>query len=61
MSTLTGFEGYKLSELERIAYDTQNFLAQEILTRCATTTMEDEYQMEAAAKHRAQYVRREPT
>jgi hypothetical protein len=55
----TGFEGYKLSELERIAYDTQNFLAQEVLTRCATTTMEDEYQTEAAAKRRTQWVREE--
>jgi hypothetical protein len=54
----TGYEGYKLSELERIAYDTQNFLAQEVLERCARD-VELEYQTDMAAKRRTPWVREE--
>lgn len=54
----TGFEGYKLSELERIAYDTQNFLAQEVLERCSRD-VELEYQTEASLKRKTKWAREE--
>lgn len=39
MSTPTGYEGYNISELERIAYNDSNLLAQEILGRLEYSTL----------------------
>lgn len=39
MSTPTGYEGYNISELERIAYTDSNLLAQEILARLEYSTL----------------------
>lgn len=39
MSTPTGYEGYNISELERIAYNDSNLLAQEILGRLEYLTL----------------------
>lgn len=39
MSTPTGYEGYNISELERIAYTDSNLLAQEILGRLEYSTL----------------------
>lgn len=58
----TGYEGYQLSELERIAYESQNFLAQEVLARCSSTVKAD-YKREVRAKQGVwkQDERKEPT
>lgn len=50
----TGYEGHTLSELERIAYNDRNFLAQEILDRCAGT-VEAEFLGEQRTKQRTKW------
>ena len=52
----TGFEGYKLSELERLAYDTPNLLAQEVLKRCERDANR-EYKAELQAKRETRWAK----